>query len=83
MQQKFNSDSHLISRNKNGNIDTVLVGKKVILETSIGNLIPRYTLDGDAGRKKEAPVKFYKTGELKSLPLEKFSEIPTSVYFSG
>ncbi len=77
MQEKFTSDSHLISRNKNGNIDTVLVGEKLVLETSVGNLIPRYTLD-DEGRKKEAPVKFYKTGELKSLPLEERSEIPTS-----
>ncbi|MCW3806704.1 hypothetical protein [Plebeiibacterium marinum] len=79
MQQQFSSKSHLISRNKNGNIDTVLVGEEIILETSVGNLIPRYTLDDDSGRKKEAPVKFYKTGELKSLPLEKLTEIPTSV----
>jgi hypothetical protein len=79
MQQKFNSDSHLISRNKNGNIDTVLVGEKLILETSVGELIPRYKLDDGTGRKKEAPVKFYKTGELKSLPLEKSSEILTTL----
>lgn len=79
MQQKFSSDSHLISRNRNGYIDTVLAGEKVILETSVGNLIPRYTIDDDAGRKKEAPVKFYKTGELKSLPLEEASIIPTII----
>ncbi len=79
MQQQFASDSHIISRNKNGNIDTVLAGEEVILETSVGNLIPRYTLNDDAGRRKEAPVKFYKTGELKSLPLENATEIPTSV----
>jgi len=79
MQQKFIAKNHLISRRKNGNIDTVLVGEKVILETSVGNLIPRFTFDDDAGRKKEAPVKFYKTGELKSLPLESATEIPTSV----
>lgn len=78
MQEKFNSGNHLISRNKNGNIDTVLVSEEVILETSVGNLIPRYTLD-EEGRKKEAPVKFYKTGELKSLPLEEATEIPTSI----
>lgn len=78
IQDKFNADSHLISRNKNGNIDTVLVGEKIDLETSVGKLIPRYTL-GEDGRKKEAPVKFYKTGELKSMPLEVISEIKTSV----
>jgi|WetSurMetagenome_2_1015567.scaffolds.fasta_scaffold43261_1 hypothetical protein len=78
LQQRFNSDSHIISRNKDGNIDTVLVGEKIILKTSVGNLIPRYTL-GEEGRKKEAPVKFYKTGELKSLPLEEPTEIKTSV----
>lgn len=77
MQKKFNSESHRISRNKNGNIDTVLVGEKVILETSVGELIPRYTID--KGRRKEAPVKFYKTGEIKSVPLEESMEIPTSV----
>ncbi len=78
LQEQFNSDSHLISRNKNGNIDTVLVGEQVILETSVGNLVPRYTLD-DEGRKKEAPVKFFKSGELKSLPLEEPTEIQTSI----
>jgi hypothetical protein len=78
IQQQFNSDSHLLSRNKNGNIDTVLVGEKIILETSVGNMVPRYTQD-DKGRKKEAPLKFYKTGELKSMPLEDPTEIPTSV----
>lgn len=78
LQEKLNSESHLISRNKNGNIDTVLLSEEVILETSVGNLIPRYTLD-EEGRKKESPVKFYKTGELKSLPLEERLEIPTSV----
>lgn len=77
MQNKFNSESHLISRNKNGNIDTVLVGEKVILKTSVGELIPRYTSENE--RRKEAPVKFYKTGELKSVPLEESIEIPTSV----
>lgn len=78
LHEKLNSESHLISRNKNGNIDTVLVSKEVILETSVGKVIPRYTLD-DEGRKKEAPVKFFKTGELKSLPLEERTEIHTSV----
>lgn len=77
MQQKFSSDSHFIAWNKNGNIDTVLAGEKVILETSVGNLVPRYTLDED-GRKKEAPVRFYKTGELRSLPLEDQTAIQTS-----
>lgn len=79
MQHQFNSGSHLISRNKNGNIDTVLAGEEVILKTTVGNLIARYSLDDDDGRKKEAPVKFYKTGELKSLPLEKATDIQTSI----
>lgn len=78
VQKEFNSDKNLISWNKNGNIDTVLVGEKVILETSLGNFIPRYTLD-NSGRIKEAPVKFYKTGDLKSLPLEEATEIRTSI----
>jgi hypothetical protein len=78
MQQKFDADIHLKSKNKNGNIDTVMVGEKVTLETLVGELIPRYTLD-DEGRKKESPVKFYKTGELKSVPLEEPTIIPTSV----
>ncbi len=78
IQQQFNADSHLVSRNKNGNIDTVIAGEKVILETSVGNLIPRYTMDIE-GRKKEAPIKFYKSGELKSLPLEEITDISTSI----
>lgn len=78
IQQKFDSDIHLKSKNKNGNIDTVMVGEKVAIETLVGELIPRYTLD-EEGRKKEAPVKFYKTGELKSVPLEEPTTIPTSV----
>ncbi len=78
IQEIFNSESHIISKNKNGIIDTVMVKEKVILETSAGSMIPRYTLD-DTGRKKEAAVKFYKTGELKALPLEEQTEIKTSV----
>ncbi len=78
IQQQFYSSSHFVSRNKNGNIDTVLPGEKIVLETSVGNLVPRYTI-GDNGRKKEAPVKFYKSGELKSLPLEDRTDIETSV----
>lgn len=76
MQNKFHSDSHLISRNKNGNIDTVIAGEKVTLETTVGNLVPRYTLD-EQSRKKESPVKFYKTGELKSVPLEEATAVAT------
>lgn len=77
MQEVFNSGRHFISRNKNGNIDTVIAGEKVTLETSVGSLIPRFTLD-DEGRKKESPVKFYRSGELKSAPLENITEITTS-----
>jgi len=78
IQEKFRSDKNFISTNKNGSIDTVLVKEKVTVETSVGTLIPRFTLDED-GRKKESPVKFYRTGELKSLPLEDATEIQTSV----
>lgn len=78
MQDKFHSKKHLVSRNKNGNIDTVIAQEKVILNTSAGDFVPRYTLD-EQSRKKESPVKFYKTGELKSVPLEEPTEISTSV----
>lgn len=79
MQDKFNSGNHFISKNRNGNIDTVLVGEKITLETSVGDLVPRFTIKDDAGRRKEAPVKFYKSGELKSVPLEEMTDIPTSI----
>ncbi len=78
IQEIFNSGNHFVSKNKYGKIDTVLVNEKVTLETSVGNLIPRYTME-EGGRRKEAPVKFYRTGELKSLPLEEATEINTSV----
>lgn len=78
MQNKFSSDRHRISRNRHGNIDTVNVGEKIILETSVGNLVPRYTLD-EQSRKKESPVRFYKTGQLKSVPLEEPTDIATPV----
>lgn len=79
MEQIFNPDKNLILKYQNGNIDTILVQEKVILETSVGKLVPRYTLDDDAGRKKEAPVKFYKLGGVKSLPLEEATPIPTAL----
>jgi len=78
MQSLFQSEKHFKLFNEKGGIDTVLPGEKVVLETSLGQLIPRYTVD-ELSRKKEAPVKFYKSGELRSLPLEEFTEIPTSV----
>jgi hypothetical protein len=78
MQQQFITGSHFVTKNRDGNIDTVLAGEKIVLETSVGAMVPRYTI-GDSGRKKEAPVKFYKTGQLKSLPLEERTNIETSV----
>lgn len=78
MQSQFLSKTHSVLRNPDGSIDTVLPGERVVLETSVGTLIPRYTIDEES-RKKEAPVKFYKSGELRSLPLEEFTEIETSV----
>lgn len=77
METLFSSDTHVISRNKNGNIRTVKAGEKVSLSTSVGELVPRYTID-EQSRKKESPVKFYQTGELKSVPLEDVTEIETS-----
>lgn len=78
MQDLFQSETHRVFRNQNGGIDTVLTGERMVLETSVGKMIPRYTVD-DESRKKEAPVKFYRTGELKSLPLEEATEIVTSL----
>lgn len=78
MQEKFNSEKHLVSWNENGTIDTVMAQEKVILETSVGDLVPRYNLD-EQNRKKRSPVKFYKSGELKSLPLEDPTIITTSL----
>ena len=65
------------------NTETVLCVKKEIrvrermdILTSVGRLVPSYTYIED-GRKKEAPVCFYSSGALKSLPLEDATEIQT------
>jgi hypothetical protein len=78
METIFSSEKHMILRNKSGKISTVMPKEKVELETSAGTLVPRYQLD-EMSRKKESPVKFYKTGELKSVPLEELTEISTSM----
>lgn len=78
MQSLFESPSHVVFRNRDGSLDTVMVGEKVLLNSMVGKLVPRYTID-EQSRKKEAPVKFYKSGQLKSLPLEDATEIDTSI----
>jgi len=78
MESLFKSSTHVVFKNKDGSLDTVLPGEKIVLNTVLGDFIPRYTLDEES-RKKEAPIKFYKTGQLKSLPLEEATEIDTSI----
>lgn len=70
----LNSDSHIISRSRNGNMETIMFREKENIETSAGTLIPRYSMD-EHSRKKEAPVKLYKNEQLKSVPLEEATEI--------
>ena len=74
MLETLDSKRHIISRDPNGNIDTVMACEKIALETSAGILVPRYSLD-EQSRRKEAPIKFYKSGELKSVPLQEAVEI--------
>ena len=74
----LNSESHIISRDKNGKLDTVMVRERIKLETRFGTLVPRYSMD-EHSRKKEAPVKFHKNEQLKSVPLEDATEIKSPI----
>ena len=55
-------------------------GKKerVEIETSVGKLIPVYNFEPD-GRKKEAEACYYSSGELRSVPLDEATLIPTPI----
>jgi hypothetical protein len=70
-------ETSIIRMNRANEIETAMFQEPVSLKTSVGTLIPRYTLD-DQSRKKEAPVVFYSDGAIRSLPLEDRTPIETN-----
>ena len=72
----------IVSTDSKGRVQTVLLQKPVEVSTKAGVFVPSVSTSGDDGidtRKKEAPVKFYPSGRLRSLPLEEAAQITTSV----
>ncbi|MEI6846435.1 MAG: hypothetical protein WCK32_00115 [Chlorobiaceae bacterium] len=62
----------------NGKTDGCLVGRKNILKTPYGNLVPQYQAE-DIGRRPVKPLYFYKSGAIKSVALQEQAFVNTPV----
>jgi hypothetical protein len=62
----------------NGKTDGCLVREENILHTPYGDLIPQYEAE-DMGRRQLKPFYFYKSGSIKSMPLQSQTLIRTPV----
>lgn len=57
-------------------VDGCIVSKKNILTTPFGELIPQFETE-DIGRRSKKPVYFFKSGAVKSLPLQHQTKVKT------
>lgn len=62
----------------NGKTDGCLVREENILSTPYGDLIPQYEAE-DMGRRQLKPFYFYKSGSIKSVPLQSQTLVRTPV----
>lgn len=59
-----------------GGIKAMYVHGPVALETSLGRLVPQYTID-DSRRMHQPPLTFHANGQVRSLPLETRTVVET------
>jgi hypothetical protein len=60
-----------------GGVRAMHVAGPVALETSLGRLVPQYTID-DSRRMHQPPLTFHENGQVRSLPLESRTVVETS-----
>ena len=63
---------------ENGGVAACSIVAPCIVETQAGNLVPQYSTD-DLRKKTVQAVSFYRSGSLRSLPLEKQSTVTTPI----
>lgn len=67
-----------VHKDHNGRVEGISVQEGISLRTSVGTLIPAHTPE-DEGRKRLAPMKLYKNGAIRCLPLEESTLIKTPI----
>jgi hypothetical protein len=76
--EQFKAVRHEAFFTTQGEPEAVQPYEKVILDTALGPLIPVYSVE-DMGRKKLSPVRFDRSGSIKSISLQQATEISTSI----
>jgi hypothetical protein len=75
---QFQAIRHMNYLDRDGNPDAVQPFEEIQMETQAGTLVPIYEVE-DHGRKNLAPVRLFKNGNPKSIPLQNATVIKTSV----
>ncbi len=73
----FQSVNHKVYYSRD-RVEAIQPYEELVLNTSAGPLIPTYRID-DHGRRKLMPVRYGKTGKIKSVPLQEVAEVSTSI----
>jgi hypothetical protein len=68
----------VVDRYPDGGVRGAFVSAAFHLVTSLGRLTPQHTID-DARRMTKPPVTFFQNGQVRSVPLEKQTMVPTPV----
>lgn len=68
--------SKRVETHADGTMQSCTPIRKCILKTSLGDFVPQYTTD-DLRKKEVLPVVFYKSGLLRTLPLEQQTMVST------
>lgn len=75
---QFHTIRHMSYLDPDGKPDAVQPFEEIQIETQAGTLIPIYEVE-DHGRQKLTPIRLYKDGIPKSIPLQNATVIKTSV----
>ncbi len=65
-------------RHPDGGVRALSLAGPAALETSIGRLVPQYSID-DSRRMHQPPLTFHENGQVRSLPLESRTVVETPV----
>ncbi|MFT5700464.1 MAG: hypothetical protein ACI8ZB_003338 [Desulforhopalus sp.] len=74
----FDKINHIPWADQHGNIEAIQPFEKIVLNTSVGEVIPIYSVE-DQGRKNLTPIKYYKEGGIRSISLQDATIIKTPV----
>ncbi|MFK5952675.1 MAG: hypothetical protein QM498_06415 [Desulfobacterium sp.] len=74
----FDSIKHTLWSDKLNNIEAIQPFEEIIINTSVGEIIPIYSVE-DQGRQKLTPIRYYKEGSIRSISLQAATIIKTPI----